>query len=80
VLAGQNMGTASSLIGKRISALSDEKENINGVVDRVSVEVDAEKNGERTFKLHVNAIDDEGQEAQHVVDLKNVREVFGDAA
>ena len=36
---GQNLSTASSLIGKEVKALSDDAGNIQGVVDRVTVEV-----------------------------------------
>ena len=34
------MSTASSLIGKRINALTDDAQNIEGVVDRITVDTD----------------------------------------
>jgi flagellar basal-body rod modification protein FlgD len=66
VLAGQNLSTASSMIGKRVTALTDQNENVTGLVDRVSVEVDEDDKDKRTFRVHVG---------EHKIDLKNVREV-----
>ena len=66
VLTGQNLTTASSLIGKRVAALTDQNENVAGVVDRVSVEVDEDDNDKRTFRVHIG---------DHEIDLKNVREI-----
>jgi flagellar basal-body rod modification protein FlgD len=63
---GQSLTTASSLIGKTISALTTDSQNITGVVDSVTVQVDAKDNTKRTYTLHVN-----GQS----IDLQNVREV-----
>ena len=68
VLTGQNLSTASSLIGKEISALTDDGENVQGIVDRVSVEVNAENN-KRTLRVHVGP---------HAVELDNVREITTD--
>jgi len=66
VLTGQSLTTASSLIGKSVTALNEKNENVAGVVDRVSVEVDENDNSKRTFRVHIG--DDR-------VDLKNVREI-----
>ena len=66
VLTGQSLTTASSLIGKHVTALNDQNENVAGLVDRVSVEVDSKDNHKRTFRVHI------GNER---VDLKNVREI-----
>jgi flagellar basal-body rod modification protein FlgD len=66
VQAGQNLTTASSLIGKRIAALTDTSENISGVVDRVTVETDPSDDSKRIYRVHVG---------RHSVNLKNVREV-----
>jgi flagellar basal-body rod modification protein FlgD len=66
VLSGQSLSTASSLIGKRVSALTDQNENVTGVVDRVSVEVDEDDSAKRTFRVHIG---------EHRIDLKNVREI-----
>src|SRR5688572_13772013 len=63
---GQSLTTASSLIGKEVTALTTNNENISGVVDRVSVEVDPKNNDKRTYLVHIG-----GQ----AIDLKNVREV-----
>ena len=67
VLLGQNVSTASSLIGQEISALSDDLQNITGVVDRVSVTVNQADNS-RTLRVHV------GDDA---VQLNNIREIVG---
>jgi flagellar basal-body rod modification protein FlgD len=66
VLSGQNLTTASSLIGKRVAALTDQNENVTGVVDRVSVEVDQDDSDKRTFRVHIG---------DKKIDLKNVREI-----
>jgi flagellar basal-body rod modification protein FlgD len=67
VQSGQSLTTASSLIGKNIKALTDENENIEGVVERVSIDVDKDDNNKRTYRVHVDGKD---------VDLRNVREVL----
>ena len=64
--AGQNLTTASSLIGKEITALTDQNENVTGVVDKITVEVDPQDNDKRSYRVHVGS---------HDIDLKNVREV-----
>jgi flagellar basal-body rod modification protein FlgD len=68
VAAGQSLTTASGLLGKRISALSDDLQNVTGVVDRISVEVDPDHDDQRTYKVHIG---------DKVVNLNNVREVDG---
>ncbi len=70
VLLGQNMTTASGLIGKEVNALSDDGQNISGVVDRVTV-VPREDNQPATVKVHVG---------DHTVSLKNLREITPGAA
>jgi flagellar basal-body rod modification protein FlgD len=67
VQAGQSLSTASSLIGKTIRALTDKSENIEGVVERVSIEVDEDDNSKRTYRVHVDGKN---------IDLRNVREVL----
>ncbi len=67
VLSGQNLATASGLIGKEIRALTDNAENIEGLVDRVTIQVDNETD-KRSLKVHVG---------QHSVSLENIREVIG---
>ncbi len=70
VQSGQSLTTASSLIGKNIKALTDDNENIEGVVERVSIEVDEDNNDKRTYRVHVDGKD---------IDLRNVREVLPSA-
>src|SRR3954468_23062799 len=48
----QSLTTASGLIGKTVTALSDNGD-ITGVVQSVSVEVDAQDNTKRTYKINV---------------------------
>jgi flagellar basal-body rod modification protein FlgD len=66
VLTGQNLSTASSLIGKSVDALTDSGENIQGVVDRVSVEVSEDDDSIRELRVHVG---------DNNVRLNNVREI-----
>ncbi len=62
VLLGQNVATASSLIGRRISGLADDAKPITGQVDKVSI-------ADGVAKLHVGG---------STVDLKNVSEILPD--
>ena len=71
VLLGQNTATASSLIGKRISALTDDAENIEGVVTRASVSADDSTDGSRTIRVHIG---------DKSVRLDNIREIVGEEA
>ena len=71
VMLGQNMATASSLIGKRISALTDAAENVEGVVDRVSVTTDENDEATRTLRVHIGDRD---------IKLDNIREIITDVA
>jgi flagellar basal-body rod modification protein FlgD len=64
----QSLTTASSLIGKQVTALGPDNQNITGKVDSVSVEVDETDNTKRTYKVTVG-----GQS----IDLANIREVDG---
>ena len=64
--AGQNLTTASSLIGKKVAALTDQNENVTGVVDKITIEVDPDDSDKRSYRVHVGS---------HNIDLKNVREV-----
>jgi flagellar basal-body rod modification protein FlgD len=64
----QSLTTASSLIGKRVTAISTDNENVTGTVSSVSVEVDPENNAKRTYKVKVG---------NQTIDLQNVREVNG---
>jgi len=59
VLLGQNLSTASSMIGTQIKGLADDGQEVEGSVERVSIEKGA-------ARLHVG---------EHVVSLKNVTEI-----
>ena len=66
VLLGQNVSTASSLIGKRISALTDAAKNVEGVVDRVTIEKDDANNSQPLIRVHIG---------DQQIDLKNIRSI-----
>lgn len=63
---GQGLSMASSLIGRSVSALDDKAKEVNGVVDRVSVETDAKDSSNRTVKVHIGT---------STVDINNIREI-----
>lgn len=69
VLIGQNMATASSLVGKRIRALSDMAQEVEGTVDRVTLERDENNESQRILRLHVG---------DQQVSLNNIRAILGD--
>ncbi len=66
VLTGQNLTTASGLIGQQIFALADSGEMIEGEVDRVSIEVNENDDSKREIRVHIGA---------KSVRLNNVREI-----
>jgi flagellar basal-body rod modification protein FlgD len=66
VLLGQNLTTASSLIGKEVNALSDDGSNIQGTIDRVTVTPGADDNL-ATVQVHIG---------DYTVSLQNVREII----
>ena len=66
VLTGQNLATASSLIGKKIDALADYKTNVTGQVDQVAFDTH-EKTGNRTIRVYVGA---------KSTQLENVRQIL----
>jgi len=63
VLQGQNLSTASAMIGRDVKALSDDGRDVEGRVDRVSIDV---KDDIRTLRVHI------GSES---VQLRNIRGV-----
>jgi flagellar basal-body rod modification protein FlgD len=63
---GQSLTTASSLLGKQVTALHADGRDVTGIAERVSVEVDSEDNNKRSYRVHIG---------DQVVDLKNVRGV-----
>jgi flagellar basal-body rod modification protein FlgD len=64
MIVGQQLSTATSMIGKRVQALTDEGTNIEGVVDRVSVGVGSDET--RSLRVHIG---------QTAISLDNIREV-----
>ncbi len=62
VMTGQNVSTASGLIGKEIEGLTDDAVEVRGVVDRVTIG----GTDQRDVKLHVG---------DSVVSLPNVRNI-----
>lgn len=66
VLVGQNISTASGLIGKQVDALDDEGNAVKGKVDRVTVTTDQADENRREVRVHIG---------NQVVQLKNVREI-----
>jgi flagellar basal-body rod modification protein FlgD len=63
--SNQQLVTASSLIGKSISGLS-ERGDVTGVVDRVTVEIDENDQNSRTVKVHVG---------DQTIDIDNIRQI-----
>ena len=57
---------ASSMIGKTITALDSNADDVTGVVDRVSVETDSQNQDIRKVSVHVGGSS---------VDIKNIREI-----
>lgn len=66
VLLGQNLSTASGLIGKRVDALADDRTNIQGIVDRVTIENDQNDETKQTIRVHVG---------DKKIDVKNIRAI-----
>ena len=62
----QSLTTASSLIGKTVTALGSDGQDVTGEVTSVSVEVDQKDNTKRTYQLKIG---------DQSIDLRNVREV-----
>ncbi len=66
VLLGQNVTTASALIGKQVTALSDAAEEVEGVVDRVTVDAGTDEESTQVLRVHIG---------EHSISLNNIREV-----
>ena len=66
VQTGQSLATAGGLIGKTINAVDDTGSNVEGKVDRISIDVDEDDSSKRYYKVHIG---------EKTVDLKNIREV-----
>ncbi|TWU27048.1 Basal-body rod modification protein FlgD [Novipirellula galeiformis] len=61
----QELVTASGLIGRTVEGLADDASNINGVVDRITVET-SDENNSRSVKVHVG---------EKTMEIKNIREI-----
>jgi flagellar basal-body rod modification protein FlgD len=69
VREGQNLTTASSLIGKRVDAVDDSGNALQGVVDRVTIEVRQDDDSARSLKVRIG---------EHSIDLQNIRGIIGE--
>ncbi len=67
VMLGQNLSTASTLIGREVKALSDDAVDVTGKVDRVSVETSGKDNSVRTLRVHIG---------DNKIDIRNIREII----
>lgn len=65
VQSGQEVSTASQLIGKRVTALSTENEDVDGIVDRVTIGAESE-DAPRQLLIHVG---------DHKIKLEHIREI-----
>ena len=63
--SSQELVTASTLIGQSVTGLATDSSEVDGVVDRITVESDAE-NGTRSVKVHVGG---------KTMDINNIREI-----
>ncbi len=64
---GQELSMASSMIGKKIKALDTNAKDVEGTVERVSVQTDPEDPSIRKVSVHIGG---------SVVDIKNIREII----
>jgi flagellar basal-body rod modification protein FlgD len=62
----QSLTTASSLIGKQVTALNSDNEDVTGTITSVSVEVDPDNNAKRSYKVKIG---------DQTIDLQNIRQV-----
>jgi flagellar basal-body rod modification protein FlgD len=62
----QSLTAASSLIGRQVTALGSDGQDVTGTVSSVSVQVDPKDNAKRTYQIKVS---------DQTIDLKDVREV-----
>lgn len=66
---GQELSMASNLIGKTITALDVNADEVEGKVDRVSVQTDDEDPTIRKVSVHIGS---------SIVDITNIREIIED--
>ncbi len=62
----QELVTASGLIGQKVEGLADDTSQVNGVVDRITVETDSE-NKSRNVKVHVG---------NQTMQIRNIRTIL----
>ncbi|MGE0757323.1 MAG: flagellar hook assembly protein FlgD [Pirellulaceae bacterium] len=67
VLLGQNVTTASGLIGRQISGLDDDAKNVEGIVDRVTIEKDDAEDSQPEIRVHVG---------EATLKLENIRTIL----
>ncbi len=63
----QQLTTASGLLGRQISALSDDAQEVTGTVERISVTDSSSDGGSRIVKVHVDG---------KTIDVSNIREIL----
>ena len=63
--SSQELVTASSLIGEQVTGLAEDGSPVEGIIDRITVETDSEKN-QRTVKVHVGG---------KTMSINNIREI-----
>lgn len=71
VQSGQEVATASQMVGKRIAALSTENQEVEGEVQRVTITPANGNEGGREIRLHVG---------EHEVELSQVRSILSSTA
>lgn len=64
--SGQELSMASTMIGKTVKALDNNAKDVEGKVDRVSVQTDSKDSSKRTVSVHIG---------DAVVDINNIREI-----
>ena len=63
---GQELSMASAMIGKSVTALDNNADPVEGIVERVSVQTDPEDPSIRKVSIHIG---------DSTVDIKNIREI-----
>ncbi|MBL8853359.1 MAG: hypothetical protein JNK57_05230 [Planctomycetaceae bacterium] len=71
VQMGQDVATASQMVGKRITALDSKDKEVEGVVSRVTITASSGQTGGREIRLHVG---------DSQVELSKIRSILPSAA
>ena len=66
VLTSQNLAAAGNLIGKQVTALSEDAQDVAGIVDRVSIERRNGPDSVPLLRVHIG---------EHSVEMKNIRDI-----